>query len=156
MSIPTVSEISLPGWERIHKAAFCGDYNILLEELDNGVSPNLRANNLTSIYRPMFYPLLQKKREIYFDNMTPLYLAAQNCRMNCVKLLMERGANPRIKNLNKHFNTFEDALGISFWLGKIGPYLIMKRSPKDYVIHDTIPEPTISIENKPQSVYIFK
>ena len=156
MSIPTVSEISLPGWERIHKAAFCGDYKILLEELDNGVSPNLRANNLTSIYRPIFHPIFQKKYEVYFDNMTPLYLAAQNGHLQCVTLLMDRGANPRIKNLNKHFNTFQDALGISFWFGKIGAYRVMKNSPKDHIICDNIPEPNSSNVNRSQSVYVSK
>ena len=69
---------------------------------------------------------------------------------------MERGANPRIKNLNKYFNTFEDALGISFWFGKIGAYRAMKNSPKDRIIYDTIPEPTLSITYRPSPVHISK
>ena len=156
MSLPTVSEISLPGWGRIHKAAFCGDYNILLEELDYGVSANLRADNFTSIYYPMFHNIFHKKFEIYFDNMTPLYLAAQNGHIQCVKLLMERGANPRIKNINKHFNSSQDALGASLGFGKIGAYRAMKRSSKCHLLCDNILDQTLSIENRSQPVYISK
>jgi ankyrin repeat protein len=122
----TVDNINSEGWETIHKAAYCGDYNILIEELNNNIDVNLIANNFISLYKPDF----SKSHSIYFDNVTPLYLAAQKGHSKCVKLLINRGADPTILTNNTYLNSSCTAFSVAWWCSNYKAYKIMKKGSK--------------------------
>ena len=121
-----IEDIKNEGWDTIHKAAYCGDYDVLLEELNNGVSANYTSKKLHSIY----YPPFGKKIEVYFSNVYPLYLAAQKGHQKCIKLLMDRGADPTILATNTEFNTTCDAYSVALWEGKLSTYRLLKSKHK--------------------------
>ena len=83
-----------------------GNLENLTNELNCGVNPNHSEKNLlslgafTSNWNPLFF---NKKTKVYFENITPIYLAAQEGHIKCVKLLMERGANPKILAKNTFY-----------------------------------------------------
>ena len=125
--------LTFEGWEKVHKAAYYNDYDTLLEELNNGICINSVANNFISLYEPIIW----KNRKIYFNNMTPLYIAAQKGHTKCVKLLVERGANPTILAKNTHTNSECSALTISLYWGHLYSYWIMKNSIKNKNLNKT-------------------
>jgi hypothetical protein len=121
-----VDNINSEGWETIHKAAYCGNYDLLLEELNNGINVNLLSNNFISLYKPDF----KKPRKIYFDNITPLYLAAQKGQNKCVQLLIDRGADPAILAKNTYMKCSCSALSVALWCLHYKSYKIMKKGSK--------------------------
>ena len=120
----TVHDISLSSWNLIHKAAYCGNYVALEEELNNGADPNFKVNGFESKLSPLFS---SKRITIYFDNMTPIYVAAVMGNTDCVRLLLARGADPTIKAQNTHYNMGScSAITASLWFGNFKCYRLMK------------------------------
>ncbi len=103
---------SYQGWEKIHIAAYHGYYELLLTELNKGVSVNLVSDSFSSRggYRGKFNWQYKQDLKIIWKHMTPLYIACQKGHLSCVKLLMERGADTSIKafntNVNEAFSAF--------------------------------------------------
>ena len=50
----TIQDISLSSWNIIHKAAYCGNYEVLEEELNNGADPNFKVDGFESKLKPFF------------------------------------------------------------------------------------------------------
>ena len=95
------------GWPSIHIAAYEGDYEKLVNELNRGVDVNTVANDVRS--KGAFYGKFNwrwsDKLITCFTNVTPLYTAAcSNRGLQCVQLLMERGADPTIEAINTNCN----------------------------------------------------
>ena len=132
-NMPTDKNLTFEGWKNVHKAAYYNDYDTLLEELNNGECVNSMTNNFISRYEPVF----RKNRKIYFDNMTPLYIAAQRGHTKCVKLLVDRGADPTIMAKNTYCNTTCSALAMSLYCGNIYSYWIMRNSRKKKLLNET-------------------
>lgn len=125
--------LTYEGWDNIHKAAYYNDYDMLLDELNNGACVNSISNNFISLYKPLF----RKSRKIYFINMTPLYIAADRGHTKCVKLLYNRGADPTILTKNTYTNTELTALNIALYNGHIKCYSIMSgNSNKNTLLGD--------------------
>ena len=122
-----VEDITTEGWDTIHKAAFCGDYNVILDELNSGVSPNHISNNFKSKCKRIF----SKDKIVYFTNMTPLYITAQKGHLKCIKLLIDRGADPYISAKNLNFNVNCDAFSVSLSCNKLFFYILMKKIMKN-------------------------
>ena len=63
--------------------------------------------------------------------MTPIYLAAVMGRINCIRLLLARGADPTIKAYNTYYNMHScSALHASIWFTNIACYKLMKNHIK--------------------------
>ena len=122
MTPKTVDEITFPSWEPIHKAAYCGNYDMLLSELDNGICANHLVNNFESKHAAR----CKRNLTIYFDNMSPLYLAAQQGHYKCVRLLLDRGADPDVKCRNRYSNSECVATDVSFWRGNLKCYRLIR------------------------------
>ena len=125
-NIKYIDDITFSSWPLIHKAAYCGNYNVIITELDNGISPNHLINDLESL--KLFYftnPIV-----IYFDMISPLYLAAFRGHYKCVKLLIDRGADPFIKTLNKYYNKSCTPLKVSWTQNNFRSYKYIKQSLK--------------------------
>ncbi len=60
--------------------------------------------------------------------MTPLYIAADRGHTKCVKLLYDRGADPKILTKNTYTNTEYSALNIALYNGQIKCYCILSRN----------------------------
>jgi len=105
------SETSNLEWENIHEAAYFNNFELLEEELNSGVDPNLIINNFKS-YGPSkdFY---SKKIIVYWDKLTALYIACQKGHTKCVNLLMQRGANPNIEAYNQYYKMHVSPLNIA-------------------------------------------
>ena len=132
MSPKTIEEITTEGWDTIHKAAYIGNYDVLLEELNNGIS----ANHISSVLHSKYVPMCGKKFNIYFSNMYPLYIAAQRGHKRCVKLLLNRGADPMLISKNEYFNTECNALSVVWSKNNFKCYRLMKnfkKSPYDNI-----------------------
>jgi ankyrin repeat protein len=124
----TVYDISLSSWPLIHKAAYCGNYEILEEELNNGVDPNFKVDGFESKLKLYFS---NQKIIIYFNNMTPIYVATVMGRTKCVGLLLARGADPTIKAYNKYYNMDScSSLGASIWFTNLACYRLIKNHIK--------------------------
>jgi ankyrin repeat protein len=95
------------GWPPIHIAAYEGDYEKLVNELNRGVDVNTVADNLKSrgAFSGKFNWRWDTKLITYFNNVTPLYTASSSGNEKCVKILMERGADPTIKAINTNCNS---------------------------------------------------
>ena len=128
-----VEDINLEGWDTIHKAAYCGNYDKLLEELNNGIC----ANSIVENFKSINHPFLKKRHPIYFNNMTPLYLAAQRGNSKCVQLLIDRGADPTIMVKNTFANEQCTAMNLALWFYNFNCYWIMKNSIKKDTKKDT-------------------
>ena len=126
MTEQIIDNIRAEGWEPIHWAAYYGNYNALLDELNKGICANLLTEKFTSLYKSRF----NKKTIIYFKNMCPLYLAAQKGHTKCVKLLISRGANPKVLVSNTYTNTQCVPLNVSLWFNNFRSYQIMKKGSK--------------------------
>jgi len=123
----TVETINSEGWDTIHKAAYCGNYDILLEELNSGISANHVSNALKSKCKQS----LSKDFDVYFSNISPLYMAAQKGHTKCIKLLIERGADPYMLAKNEYFNSKCNAFEVAFWCDKFLTYRLMKRMTRN-------------------------
>lgn len=121
-----IEDITFSSWPLIHKAAYCGNYDVILNELDNGTTPNYIVNNFES--KKIFY--FKKPITIYFDMMSPLYLAAFRGHYRCVKLLIDKGADPLIETLNKYENKSFNALQVSNLNFNYRVYRYIKKSIK--------------------------
>ena len=118
-------------WDKSHIYAYENDYNSLYEYLNQGLEVNVKSKNLTSIGGYVNFFKFDKNKKNFFNGVTPLYLAAMKKNNKCVKLLMERGADPYIKSNSKNepksfYNCFEIALLFSNFKG----YYIMKKYKK--------------------------
>ena len=118
------STSNLDSWFTIHNAAFNGKYDILLEELNNGVDVNSIMYDLKFHYKQLLYPT----GFIWLNNVTPIYLAAFNGHSRCVKLLMVRGADPTIEIENTFSKKSYNALNIALWNFNLNCYRIMKKN----------------------------
>ena len=132
-NMPTDKNLTFEGWKNVHKAAYYNDYDTLLEELNNGECVNSAVNNFISLYEIVFC----KKRKICFENMTPLYIAAQKGHTKCVKLLIDRGADPTLLAKNTYSNSECSALSVALCYGKFYSYWIMKNSCKNKKLNRT-------------------
>jgi len=120
----TIHDISLSSWNIIHKAAYCGNYAALEEELNSGANPNFTVDKFESKLTPLFST---QKITVYFDNMTPIYIATVMGHTDCVRLLLARGADPTIKARNTYYNMSScSALTASLWFGNFKCYRLMK------------------------------
>jgi len=113
----------LDSWFTIHNAAFNGKYDILLEELNNGVSVNSIMYDLKFQYKQLLYPT----GFIWLNNVTSIYLAALNGHSRCVKLLMARGADPTIQIVNTFSKKSYNAFDIALWKFNFNCYRLMKK-----------------------------
>ena len=108
-------------WETIHKMAFFNDYSGLLEELNSGIDVNLRMND---------FPSKENKHIRYWNNMTPLYLASYKGNNKCVKLLMERGADPNIKATNLYYKNNITPNNVALTFLNFRTYYLLKKKYK--------------------------
>ena len=118
-----IENIATEGWDTIHKAAYCGNYDILLEELNNGISPNHISIKFKSKCKQPFF----NDFDVYFSNMYPLYLAAQNGHKKCIKLLIDRGADPNLLVKNEYFNEKSNAYGVAICCNQFTTYRYIKK-----------------------------
>ena len=127
----------LLGWTTLHQAAYKGDYKNLLMELNSGIDPNIKSDKFESYgtflnkedwMKWTDYLHFKKKKKIYFKNVTPLYLAAANGHSKCVKLLMLRGGDPKIKAMNMYNKHVTNCYIIALLCGKYNSYYIMKNT----------------------------
>ena len=130
-------KIAYEGWEKIHIAAYHGNYELLLNELNRGISVNLVSDAFSSRggYCGKFQWRYKKDLKIIWKNMTPLYVACQKGHLRCVKLLMERGADPSIKafntNANEAFSSFLTAIS---WNRFKCAYAVLYTKPKNNIL----------------------
>ena len=127
MSPKKIEDITTEGWDTIHKAAYCGNYDILLEELNNGIS----ANHISNKFKSKYKQIICKDFDIYFSNMYPLYIAAQRGHINCVQLLIDRGADPKMIANNEYFDTVCDAFSVALLHNNFKTYRLMKKLSKN-------------------------
>lgn len=94
------------GWDKIHCAAYIGNTDLLVDELNAGKNVNAYSEKMTSVggFEGRWNLRYNKEKIIYWKYVTPLYLAAQMGHKDCVKILMERGADPNIKAYNTNVN----------------------------------------------------
>ena len=116
----------------IHKAAYCGNYDQLLDELNNEVDPNYISTRFSSKYTTCF----NKKINIYFQNMYPLYLAVQGKHLSCVKLLMNRGANPNLVIYNEYCKSYCTAINFSLLNLDYKCYNLLKNKKNKGLLHE--------------------
>lgn len=88
---------------QLHLAALNGDLNLLKRILDSG-KVHLDSKDKVSIYYTIDYHNLPKPGHYkwYFpfkEGTTPLILAAANGHFDCVKELLEQGADPKSKRI---------------------------------------------------------
>jgi len=110
-------------WFTIHAAAFKGNYNILLDELNNGVCVNSIMYDVKFEYNK----ILNLQVIEWLNNVTPLYLAALMGNSRCVKLLMARGADPKIITYNTFSKKSYNAFSIALWNFNFNCYRLMKQ-----------------------------
>ena len=120
-------------WSEIHKAAYFGNLENLISELNAGIDPNYSEKKLLSLgaFTSEWNPLSFNKRiKVYFENVTPLYLAAQKGHIKCVKVLMERGANPKIIAKNTFYKNAKGVTPkqIAIWFCNYRCYKTMTRT----------------------------
>ena len=104
----------------IHYAAYNGYYEMLLKELNNGINVDCVTNECISFN-------IYNNNIIYFSNVTPLYLSAQRGHTKCVKLLMERGANPKNIVCKPHTNYKITPLDVAIIYCNLCCYILMKK-----------------------------
>lgn len=134
-----IENIHTEGWSLIHKAAYCDRDDILRQEMDNGIS----ANHISNSFKSKYIPFIGKKNDVYFNNMYPLYLAAQRGNIRCVKLLLDRGADPKIKIYNKSRNVYSDSLEIAFIKNNFKCYYLIKNYNKNKQNIDILESPLL-------------
>jgi hypothetical protein len=89
----------LLNWDKAQCAAYSGNADSLLDEINNGYNVNKKTSNFVSYgaYKSRFSPFYDKKKKTYFQDVTLLYLAAQKGNLKCVELLLNKGADLKIK-----------------------------------------------------------
>ena len=115
-------------WEPIHTAAYFNNYDSLREELDSGISPNLIMNNFKTWGPSKDY--YTKKIIVHWNNMTPLYIACYRGNDKCVKLLMERGADPNISAYNIYHKITISPLNVALTFLKFKCATLLKKKYK--------------------------
>jgi ankyrin repeat protein len=128
--------VPLQGWSPLHLAAYHGDVEQLRELLNTGIDPNTAPEIFKSQSSyPVRNRLFSKMREETFSSVTPLYAAAQEGNLECVKLLLERGADPFIKATSQMNQRGASALHIAGLGGHLRTYWKMKNfKPKSNVL----------------------
>ena len=122
-----MSEKDYNGWNKLHIYAFKNNYKDLYEALNAGANPNVKSEKLVSYGRYVSFFKYKKMEKNYFVNITPLQLAAEKGHHKCVKLLMERGADPMIKSHSVYSpNSKINSFGIAKLFSKFKSYYIMK------------------------------
>ena len=121
-------------WERIHLAAFYNNSTILLEELNSGTDPDLSMSEFKT--KGLSKDFFSKKLIVYWNNMTPLYLAAYRGNVSCVKILMERGADPKINVYNTYYKNNETALSVAYTFMNFRCIRLMRKKHKRGLLQD--------------------
>ena len=76
------------------------------------------------------HTLLCKKIYIEFRNMYPLYLAAHQGHIECVKILLNKGANPKLFVYNEYYKSSSNAISVALFNFNFKCYKLMKKNKK--------------------------
>ena len=80
-----------------------------------------------------------------FENMTPLYLAAQYGHLKCIRLLLKRGAFPSIKVHNITYDTYITAAETAFGNKQYRCYYAIKTANVKEIQFSNISSPLLII-----------
>lgn len=117
----------LDGWTKAHCAAYDGNYDLLLNELNSGFDVNKTSRMISyGGYKKnsLFY---NKKMKVHFEDVTLLYLASQEGHADCVQLLIDRGADIKIKIKSDYNKKGSTALNNAFYNNNFKSISIMKK-----------------------------
>lgn len=105
------------GWRAIHSAAMSGNAQTIKILIDAGSDPNLQDEfstmyKVASLKRIAVFHVVMAREECFwnrlsknadFSGFTPLHYAALSGNFDSVKILLENGADPTIKDNSGHF-----------------------------------------------------